>query len=150
MINQEEIFQAVQNQNWDYLIKFLQKNKEDIATDSLLTHAAKVFVSEFLEHVDSYSIDRNDITTSLEILLLIDQGKYYKLTSEELKLTTCQIVKRKRNNLTDAYNYAKRYPDEIICAEVIEAYEKLIPKNIEHSQSSRITVTERNEVANVD
>jgi hypothetical protein len=150
MINQEEIFQAIQKQNWDYLISALHKNKKDIATDSLLTHAAKTFVSEFLRQVDTYPIDRTDIIENLETLWVIDKGKYYALTADEAKSVTCQIVKRKKDKLVEAYNYAKLYPDEPICIEVIETYEKLVPKNIEHSQSHRITVTERKEIANVD
>ena len=150
MINQEEIFQAIHKQNWDYLISFLHKNKRDIATDSLLTQAVRTFVSEFLQHVDTYPIDRIDIIENLEKLWVIDQGKYYKLAPEELKAVTCQIVKRKKDKLVEAYNYAKLYPDETICIEVIETYEKLVPKNIEHSQSHRITVTESKETANVD
>ena len=150
MINQEEIFQAIQKQNWDYLISVLHKNKKDIATDSLLTHAAKTFVSEFLRQVDTYPIDRTDIIENLETLWVIDKGKYYSLSADEAKSVTCQIVKRKKDKLLESYNYAKLYPDEPICIEVIETYEKLVPKSIEHSQSHRITVTERKEVANVD
>lgn len=150
MINQEEIFQAIQKQNWGYLISILHKYKKDITTDSLLTHAARTFVSEFLRQVDSYPNDRIDITENLETLWIIDQGNYYKLAPVELKSVTCQIVKRKKDKLVEAYNFAKLYPDETICKEVIETYEKLIPKNLEHSQSHRITVTERKEVANVD
>jgi hypothetical protein len=65
MINQEEIFQAIHKQNWDYLISFLHKNKRDIATDSLLTQAVRTFVSEFLQHVGTYPIDRIDIIENL-------------------------------------------------------------------------------------
>ena len=150
MINQEEVFQAIHKQHWDYLISFLHKNKRDIATDSLLTQAVRTFVSEFLQHVGAYPIDRIDVIENLEKLWVIDQGKYYKLAPEELKAVTCQIVKRKKDKLIEAYNYAKLYPDETICIEVIETYEKLVPKNIEHSQSHRITVTESKETANVD
>jgi len=150
MINQEEIFQAIQKENWNYLISVLHKNKKDIATDPLLTLAVRTFVSEFLRKVDSYSIERSDITENLEMLWIIDQGKYYRLEPNELKMVTCKIVQRKKDKLVEAYNYAKLYPDETICKEVIQTYDKLIPKKIEHSQSQRITVTERIEVASVD
>ena len=112
MINQEDIFQAIQKQNWNYLISILHKFKKDIATDSLLTHAAKTFVSEFLRQVDSYPTDRIDIIENLEKLWIIDQGKYYKLEPNELKSVTCQIVKRKKDKLVEAYNYAKRLARE--------------------------------------
>lgn len=150
MINHEEIFQAIQKENWSFLVSVLQQNKKDIATDSLLTQAAKTFVAEFLRQVDNYPIDRLDIIENLETLWTIDKSKYYTLTPDDAKSVTCQIVKRKKDKLVEAYEFAKRYPEEPICIEVIEAYEKLVPKNIKHSQSHRITVTERNEVANVD
>lgn len=150
MLNHEEIFQAIQLNNWNYLIEVLHKNKKSISSDTLLMQAAKTFVSEFLRQLDDYPIDRSDITENLENLWLIDKGKYYALTSDEVKYVTCQLVKRKKDKPDEAYNYAKLYPNEPICIEVIEACEKLIPKSVKHSQSNRISVTERKEVANVD
>ncbi len=151
MIDHEEIFQAVKGQNWNYLIGILHKNKNEILSDLLLTKAAQTFVTEFLSQVDSYPIDRIDITENLETLWTLDKGDFYKLSLYDLQFVTCQIVKRKwETNLGEAYNYANLYPSETICKIVIETYEKESPKNIEHSQSDIISVTERKEFANVD
>jgi len=151
MINHEEIFQAVKEQNWNFLIIVLYNNKKEILTDLLLTQAAHTFVTEFLKQVDSYPDDRNDITENLETLWTLNKGDFYKLSPDDLKSVTCHIVKRKKErNLREAYNYANLYPSETICKIVIETYDKEFPKNIEHSQSDIISVTETKEVANVD
>jgi len=80
----------------------------------------------------------------------LDKGRFYKLSETELKIVTCQIVKRKRENLVEAYNFAREFPEEEICKSVIEDYEKYMPKKVEHSQSNRISVTETRNIENVD
>jgi hypothetical protein len=152
MKNPEEIFKEIKEENWPSLISFLHKNKKDISSDPLCLLAAKTFVCEFLRQVDKYPNDNLDIVKHLEDLWSLDKGDFFKLTPEEIKSVVSQIVKRKRhtNNLVEAYNYARHFPEETICKEVIESYEKSIPKNIEHSQSHRIIVSETKEVVNVD
>ncbi|OJV35911.1 MAG: hypothetical protein BGO29_07395 [Bacteroidales bacterium 36-12] len=124
MINHEDIFQAIQREDWGFLTSVLHKNSKDIITDTLLSQAAKTFVSEFLRQIDKYPEDKLEITQNLETLWLLDKGRFYRLTDEELKIVTCQIVKRKRDKIIEAYNFAKEYPDELICKEVIELHEK--------------------------
>jgi len=150
MINQEELFQAIQNENWEFLVTALHKNKKDIGSDSLLKLAAETFISEFLNKANNYPDSHEDTISNLEMLWVIDQGNYYKLKETDHKKLICQIVQRKKNKLVEAYNYAKSYPEEEICKAVIDEYEKLVPKTIEHTQTHRISVTERKEVANVD
>lgn len=150
MINQEELFQAIQNENWEFLVTTLHKNKKDIGSDSLLKLAAETFISEFLTKANNYPDNHEDTISNLEMLWVIDQGNYYKLKETDHKKLICQIVQRKKNKLVEAYNYAKSYPEEEICKVVINEYEKLVPKTIEHTQTHRISVTERKEVANVD
>jgi hypothetical protein len=150
MINHEDIFQAIQREDWGFLTSVLHKNSKDIITDTLLSQAAKTFVSEFLRQIDKYPEDKLEIIQNLETLWLLDKGRFYRLTDEELKIVTCQIVKRKRDKIIEAYNFAKEYPDELICKEVIELHEKTIQQKIAHSQSQRISVTEMKEVSDVD
>ena len=150
MINQEEIFKAIQKEDWEFLITTLHKNKKDISTDPLLTLAAQTFISEFLSKVDSYPSNYSETVSNLEMLWVIDKGNYYKLKENDHKKLVCQIVKRKSDKLIEAYNYAKTYPEEKICKQVIENYEKLIPKTVEHTQTHRISVTGRKNIADID
>lgn len=150
MINQEELYQAIHNENWSFLVTTLHKNKNDISSDSLLKLATETFIFEFLSKVNNYPDNHEGTILNLEMLWIIDQGKYYKLKESDHKKLVCQIVRRKRNKLGEAYNYAKFYPEEVICKSVIEEYEKVAPKVVEHTQTHRISVTERKEVANVD
>jgi very-short-patch-repair endonuclease len=150
MIDQEKLYTEIQNENWEFLISTLHIHKNEISTDALLTQASRIFVTEFLRQVEKYPNDRIDITDNLEKLWMLDKGRFYKLSEDELKIVICEIVNRKRDNLVEAYNFAKELPNELICKNVIEEFERHIPKNIEHSQSNRINVTETRTVENVD
>ena len=150
MLNQEDLFKAIQKENWDSLISILHKNKKLIASDSLLSLAARTFENEFLKKVKDYPNDKKEITNTLESLWLLHQGGYFKLTEDNHKQLVCEIVKRKNENLAEAYNFAKTYPKEEICKAIITEYERLVPKKVEHSQQDKIKVTETREIASVD
>lgn len=53
-------------------------------------------------------------------------------------------------NIEQAYNYAKEFPDDETCIEIISKYEKAKPKIITHSQSHSIYVTENKNIVDVD
>lgn len=150
MIDREQIFKQIQNEDWDSLTAFLHKNKKDIKSDTLLQLAAKIFVTEFLNKTDTYSDSKPGVSANLETLLMIHKTNYYTLTSDEHKALVCRIVKWKKDDLFYAYNYAQMFPDEKICADVIKEYEKKIPKKVAHSQADKIKVTERTNIADVD
>ena len=124
MMDREQIFKQIQNEDWDSLTAFLHKYKNDIGSDNLLQLAAKTFVTEFLNKTDEYVDNKPSITANLETLHMIHQGKYYILTEEEHKALVCRIVKWKKDDLKYAYNYAQIFPKEKICADVIKEYEK--------------------------
>ena len=75
MIDQEKIFKQIQNEDWDSLTAFLHKNKKEIKSDTLLQHAAKTFVAEFLYKTDQYTDDKLGVSANLETLFMIHQGK---------------------------------------------------------------------------
>jgi hypothetical protein len=150
MINQEEVFQAVQKEDWKFLVGVLHKNKADISSDALLTLAAKTFVTEFLSKVDSHPLSDKSIVEHLEMLWLIDSGKFYELGEQEKEKLVSQIIARKQDVPAEAYNYAKMCSNSEAAKEFIRKYEKALPKPIEHTQLNRISVTETNEVLDVD
>jgi len=149
MINQEEIFQSIQKENWSFLISVLKQNKNDIATDPLLKQAASTFVSEFFKKVSFYPDNNNEVLEILDDLWKIHLANYFNLSDNELKILIPQFINRKKNK-EEVYNFAKVFPNDPNCKTVIENYEKHIPKKLEHSQSHRISFTETKEVANVD
>ena len=150
MIDREEIFREIQKRNWDFLISTLHKNKRDIYSDPILKNAADTFVSEFLLDVGQTSNDDRDFVLLLEKLYIIDSGGFYKLSEKDKKKLICEIVNRKSDKLSEAYHYAKHYPQEEICIKTITEYEKLIPKTVNHSQSEKISVTRNNNISKVD
>ena len=150
MINQEEIFQAIQKENWKFLLDILYRHKKDINSDPLLNNAAKTFINVFLEKIDKYPPNHSETIDNLEKLFLIHQGSFYKINDDEYKKLISQIVQRKNDKLVEAFTYAKLCPEEPVCQQTIKNYENLIPKLIEHSQSEILSATERKTVANVD
>jgi hypothetical protein len=150
MMDREQIFKQIQNEDWDSLTAFLHKNKNDIKSDNLLQLAAKIFVTEFLKKTDEYADNKPGISANLLTLHMIHKGKYYILTEEEHKALVCRIVKWKKDDLSNAYNFAQMFPEEKICADVIKEYEKKITQRVDHSQTDKIEVTERTNISDVD
>lgn len=150
MIDREEIFREIQKGNWDFLISTLYKNKKDIYSDPILKNAADTFVSELLSSLNKTSIQDKELVIILERLFVIDSGGFYKLSEGDRKKLVCELVIRKADKIVEAWNYAKKYPEEEICQRIITEYEKLIPKSVKHSQSHKIDVTRNNNISNVD
>lgn len=126
MINQETLYQLLLKEKWGKILDILYKEKECIKNDLLLNFAAKTFESEFLSKVKNYKIDNKDILENIEKFYLLHHGKFYMLSDENYKILTLEIVKRKP--LNEAYNYAKFFPNEKVCQEIIKKYESIEAK----------------------
>lgn len=126
MINQETLYQLLLKEKWGEILDILYKEKEYITNDILLNFAAKTFESEFLSKVKNYKIDNKDILENIEKFYLLHHGKFYMLSNENYKILTLEIVKRKP--LNEAYNYAKFFPNEKVCQEIIKKNESIEAK----------------------
>ena len=122
MINQEDIYKYIQGEDWTTLVDLLYDNKSDITSDTLLNSAARTFENEFLRKVSNYPVDNGEICENLETLYILDKGRFYTLDRGNHKKLIVELVKRK--DLIEAYNYAKEYPDEDVCKQTIDNYEK--------------------------
>jgi hypothetical protein len=127
MINQEDIFGYILNEEWSKILDILYKNKNEIKNDTLLQSASKTFETEFLKKVNTYDISQKEILENLETLNILHFGNFFKLSDESLKTLTIELVKRKP--LKEAYEYAKKYPNEEICKKIIKDYENNLEKN---------------------
>lgn len=120
MINQEDLYQYLQNEKWKDILDILYEERKSIKSDSLLNHAANTFVIEFLNKVENYGKEEKDILEYLITLNILHRGKFYTLSNEQHKKLSIEIIKRKP--LEEAYSYAKYYPEDNLCKKVISKY----------------------------
>ncbi|MDV3568662.1 hypothetical protein CMU71_17375 [Elizabethkingia anophelis] len=137
MINQEDLYQYLYNENWKEILDILYEERENIKADTLLTYASNIFVIEFLNKVDNYEKEDKEILENLVTLNILHHGKFYILSNEQHKKLTIEIIKRKP--LEEAYNYAKIYPDDVFCKKIISKYNLLKAKKEGLKQKSKET-----------
>lgn len=123
MLSQEEILNYVKSENWNQVLLLIKEHINDIRSDILLSHSAGVFVKQFFEKLDDYPLHRHDITDNLITIWYLHTGNVYTLPYSKLETLIVQIVKRKRQKLKEAYDYAKHLPYNKLCAEIIAEYE---------------------------
>ncbi|MBI9037861.1 MAG: DUF2726 domain-containing protein [Bacteroidales bacterium] len=138
MLSQEEILNYVKAENWNQVLLLIKEHINDIRSDILLSHSVGIFIKQFFEKMDEYPIQRHDITENLITIWYLHTGNIYTLPYSKLETLIIQIVKRKRQNLKEAYDYAKHLPNNKLCAEVIAEYEgqKLSTKSKKGSKKS--------------
>ena len=123
MLSQEEILNNVKTENWDQVLLLIKEHINDIRSDILLSHTVGIFVKQFFEKIDEYPLHRHDITDNLITIWYLHTGNIYTLPYSKLETLIIQIVKRKRHNLKEAYDYAKHLPYNKLCAQIIAEYE---------------------------
>lgn len=117
-MNQEEILTHVQNQNWKPVLKFLHLNKKEIKSDQLLQFASKVFESEFFRSL--HQDENNIVYDYLEDLYLLNSGEFHVLENGNYEILVSELAKGSSGQA--AFNYAKLFPDNPICKQIIETY----------------------------
>ena len=123
MLSQEEILNNVKTENWDQVLLLIKEHINDIRSDILLSHSVGIFIKQFFEKIDEYPLTRHDITDNLITIWYLHTGNIYTLPYSKLETLIVQIVKRKRHNLKEAYDYAKHLPYNKLCAQIIAEYE---------------------------
>jgi hypothetical protein len=94
MLNQEVIYQLIFKEQWEKLLEILHRQKETLASDSLLLAASKTIEREFFRKVAEYSNDRDDIAVVLETFYLLNHGNFYKLEHENAEKLGDQLSSR--------------------------------------------------------
>lgn len=122
MIDHEAIYQLMMKEEWPEIIKILHTNKSVILEEPTLMHAAKTFEDIFLKKVDVFPLDDDKINHTLQLLYVLHFGNFYQLTDDNLKRLIVTLVRR--TGLKEAYNYAKHFPNEMVCQQTIERYQK--------------------------
>lgn len=145
MIGQEYIYQKLQEEDWKELIEVFYKRKDIIKSDNLLLQSLDVTINVIVEKALNLNNDI-DFIESIEQFLLLNAGNFISLNGEQIEAIKIALVNAKKNNLPYAYNYAKDYPENIICKPIIEQFEKDFPKEFAHNQNHILKVVENKEI----
>ena len=122
MLDQEDLYKLIIKEHWKDILNLLYSNKTIIKTDPLLGQAANIFEQEFFNKIKNYDINRKDILDNLDTLFILNHGKFYEVSTENYKTLILEIVNRKP--LLEAYDYAKLFPNEEICINIINKFEE--------------------------
>lgn len=141
MINQEEIYKLLQNENWKSLIDVFYKRKDLIKDDLLLTQSLEMTLTVITQKAIEFE-DAPEFIDNLESILLLKAGRFIALKPEQEEAIVLAIVNGKKSNLSYCFQYAKLYPDNKMCKEIIAKYEKDLPQKINHTQTQNLTITE--------
>jgi hypothetical protein len=120
MLNQESVYKLILQEKWTDILNILYGHRNEINNDILLKQSAEIFEKEFFTKVDSYPVTLKSILDNLDTLYVLHHGKFYVLSNENYKTLVLQLVKRKP--LGEAINYARLFPDEEACKEVIKKF----------------------------
>jgi hypothetical protein len=116
MINQEYILSLIQKEAWKPVLDFLYKHKKEIPTDSLLQYSTTIFESEFFQNIKK---ENSSITfDNLQELFLLHNGKFFTLNENNYKELVFELARQSTGETS--LNYAKLFPEEEICKEIIE------------------------------
>lgn len=120
MVNQEYILSLIHKEAWKPVLDFLYKHKKEIPTDSLLQYSTSIFESEFFQNIKK---ENSSITfDNLQELFLLHNGKFYMLEENNYKELVCELASQSTGETS--LNYAKLFPEEEICKEIIEKNKK--------------------------
>ena len=141
MINQENIYQFLQQENWTKLIDIFYRNKDIIKSDLLLKQASQTTIQVMVQKASALDSEK-DFIENLGKLTLLNAGKFIELSSEQDESILLALANGHRENISLAYSYAKNYPENELAKSIIEEYHKEFPKEISNSFESRILTTE--------
>jgi hypothetical protein len=147
-LNSEQVYQLLMQRKWSELVELLHAYYTVIPSDSLLEPAFKIFESELIKNFDEFKKDER-FEKNLKNLYLIHSAKYYSFSDTTANKLIVELAKLydKKGDIEQAYYYAAKFPQDSLCASIIERYLQTLPKVVAHSQSQKIHVTENKNVS---
>jgi hypothetical protein len=145
MITQEEIYKLLQSEDWKSLIDIFHKRKDLIKSDLLLAQSLETTLTVITQKSLEFE-DTPEFIENLESIFLLKAGKFISLKPEQEEAIIVAIVNGKKNNLSYSYKYAKKYPENELCKEIISRYEQEFPQIINHSQQQNLIATENKKI----
>ena len=81
MINQENIYQFLQQENWTELIDIFYRNKDIIKSDLMLKQASETTIQVMVQKASTFETEK-DFIENLGKLTLLNAGNFIKLTPD--------------------------------------------------------------------
>lgn len=148
--NQEDIYQLLAKKEWASLLSFVWQNPNLIESDPIIKHAVATCETEFFSNLERET-DKEKLVNTLETFHLLHTGRKYHLAEGKFRIVIVELVKLWRDkNLEQAYLRAKNFPDDELCRVIIKECEDSLPKQVSHSQSRIIQVTENKNILDAD
>lgn len=149
-LNQEEIYQLLAKEEWATLLSFVWQNPSLIDSDPITQHAISTCEFVFFHSLEGEEYKEKHMRT-LETFYILHNERKHQLSEEKFRIIVVELVKLWRGkDLTQAYTRAKQLPNDDLCKEVIKEYKDSIPKQVLHSQSQVIQVTENKNISRID
>lgn len=150
ILNQEDIYQLLAKEEWASLLSFVWQNPTLIDSDPIIQHAIATCELVFFHTLESEEYKERHMRT-LETFYILHTERKHQLSQEKFRIVVVELVKLWRNkDLKQAYARAKQFANDDLCREVIKEYEDSIPKQVLHSQSRIIQVTENKNISKID
>lgn len=150
IINQEDIYQLLAKEEWAKLLSFVWQNPNLIDSDPIIQHAIATCELVFFANLENEENKVKHMST-LETFYILHNERKHPLGEEKFRIVVVELVKLWRNkDLKQAYTRAKQFANDDLCREVILEYEDSIPKQVLHSQSRIIQVTENKNISKID
>jgi hypothetical protein len=147
-LNSEQVYQFLAQKKWSELVDLLHTYCKVITSDYALDAAFKVVESEIFRNFDEFQQDEK-FERNLSNLHLLHSGKLYLLSDTTVNKLIVELAKLydRKGDIEQAYYYAAKFPQDSLCASIIEKYSQTLPKVVTHSQSQKIRVTENKNVS---
>ena len=119
MLDHEVMFRLMKDNQWDELSELIFDNKSLMKTDPLLSHAIKLFESEFFRDITSFSaVDR---LNKLRNVSLIIESKRDGFSQDFVnKAIDYKLIALKETNDRGLTNYASTYMDRPLALEILK------------------------------
>ena len=148
--NQEDIYQLLAKEEWASLLSFVWQNPNLIDSDPIIKHAITTCELVFFTNLENEENKVKHMRT-LETFYILHTERKHQLSQDKFRIVIVELVKLWRNkDLKQAYTRAKHFSNDDLCREVIKEYEDSIPKQVSHSQSRIIQVTENKNISKID
>ena len=144
-INHDDIYNYLLREKWELLIDIFYNNQDLINSDAQLTRSLEMVLTVVTNKAIELNSDTGFIN-NIERILSLDSMNKISLKTEQKEAIVVAYVNAKKENINYVYNYAKDYPNNPICKDIIRDFEKNIPKIILHTQSNLVKVIENNDI----
>ena len=138
--DQETIYRLIYDRQWAALLDLLYYHRATIASDDLLKQAAETFTSVFFNEIRDR--DPSEYHNELEKLFLLHTGKFYNLSEKCFEQVVVYLVTIHEHRPKAALGYARYYPENALCARVIDQFGHNERERFSHGQDQLIELSQ--------